>query len=347
MKTIKLAIIGFGKSAKRYHLPYIKHKRNLVIKYIYDIVDTQKEEVEDMYPDAVFTTDLNRILQDDEVQLVTLCTPPATHYELAKKCILADKNVIVEKPFCNTVKEAKELIALAKECQLLITPYQNRRFDSDYLTLKEVLHYRYVGKPVEIETHTDYYRPSNEIRKGSSLDGSFYALSIHSIDQMIALYGKPKAVYYDIRNIQNKNSTVDDYYDLHLFYEELKIIIKSSQVVALPYPKYIVHGTNGSYIKYDGDQQENDLKQGIQTNHPTFGIDTVDRFGNIKYRNSSGDWITKKIPTVVGNYGNFYESVYQSIVYQKAREVKEEDILLAVRILEEGLKIKEPTTVWL
>ena len=343
--TLKMAIIGFGKSANRYHLPYLSQRKNIQVKYIYNRRRHPERETAYQNMGIKFTTDLDEVLKDDEIQLITICTPADTHFDFAKQVLKSGKNVLVEKPFCKTVAETKQLLGLAKERDLIAMPYQNRRFDSDYLTLKKVLDRGYVGEPLEIESHMDKYRPDDQVHIGYKINGTFYGLGIHMLDQMLALFGKPESMAYDIRTIQNEASTLDDYYQMDLHYGKLKVTVKTNPLVAEPYPRFILHGTTGSYLKYDIDQQENDLKQGIMPDAPDFGEDTPDKFGHVKYHNKNGDWIEKQIPTVQGDYGRIYDTLYDSIMNGKPKLVSDEETLMDIEILEQGIKQPSPSVV--
>ena len=147
--ALTMAIIAFGKSANRYHIPYIK-ERDIKIKYIYNHRRHPEKEQGFYDADTIFTDKLDQVLNDSEVQLITICTPPATHFEYGKLVLEHGKNVLIEKPFVANQDEAKELFALAQSKKLLAMPYQNRRFDSDYLTLKKVIELGYVGKPLSL-----------------------------------------------------------------------------------------------------------------------------------------------------------------------------------------------------
>ncbi len=343
--SLKMAIIGFGKSANRYHLPYLKQRKNIEVKYIYNHRRHEDREAQYAGLGIRFTTDLNEVLNDDEVQLVTICTPADTHFDYAKQVLEHGKNVLVEKPFCKTVMETKQLLTLANQRHLIAMPYQNRRFDSDYLTLKEVLDRGYVGEPLEIESHMDKYRPDKAVHTGDKINGTFYGLGIHMLDQMVAIFGRPQAAAYDIRTIQNEESTLDDYYQVDLHYGKLKVTVKTNPLVAAPYPRFIVHGTNGSYLKYDIDQQENDLKLGIMPGDTHFGQDTPDKYGRVKYHNQNGDWIEKQIPSLQGDYGRIYDSLCDSILNGKEKLVSDAQTLLDISILESGIQQPTPSVV--
>lgn len=342
--SLKIAFIGFGKSANRYHLPYLNIRSDFELAKVY----TRKPVAESLrkpYEDngTVFTTNIDDILNDPQIDLVTICTPASTHYDLAKQVILANKSVIVEKPFVDTVEHAKELLALGKEKGVLVTPYQNRRFDGDYLAVKQVIDQGFLGDILEVESHIDYYRPNTVTATGTKEQGTFYGLGIHLMDRMVALFGRPDSVAYDIRNNEVADA-VDNYFDVDLHYgTRNKVKVKAEFVVASDYPRFIVHGTNGSFIKYGADQQENDLKAGIMPGTAGFGEDSPMYYGVANYHNSNGDWIKKQIKTPVGDYGAFYDSVYQTLIHDQPKLVTDEQAITDIELLEAGFKQPSPS----
>ncbi|TDT63265.1 oxidoreductase [Fonticella tunisiensis] len=338
---LKTGFIGFGKSTNRYHLPYVLKRENIEVKKIYN--RTRKEELENKYKDydIEFTNDLNSLLEDKEIKLVTICTPHSTHFEFAKLCLEHNKNVLIEKPFATTLEEAKELLNLAKDKGLIIMPYQNRRFDGDFLALKEVINKKYVGDIVEIESHFDYYRPESPTYNGKYYDGSFFGLGVHTVDQIVSIFGRPKKVYYDIRAIRNKNNP-DDYYHVELFYDSFKVILKTSHLVKSPYPKFILHGTKGSFIKYGIDKQEECLKAGIMPWDEGFGLDPEELYGKVTYVDENGQDKEITIKTPLGDYGRVYDNLYDAIINGKDKLVKDEEILTVIEILESGFKGENP-----
>ncbi|MGG5358730.1 MULTISPECIES: oxidoreductase [unclassified Enterococcus] len=341
--TLTIGFIGFGKSANRYHLPYINTRETIQVKKIFDLKINETAAAPYREKGVVFTTDIEEILTDADIELITICTPAHTHYELAKRVINAGKSVIVEKPFCDTVEHAKELFTLGKEKGVLVMPYQNRRFDGDYLAVKQVIEQGFLGDINEVETHIDYYRPGSITAEGEKENGSFYGLGIHTMDRMIALFGRPSKVAYDIRNNEIETA-VDNYFDVDLHYNHrLKVKVKTNHVVASSYPRFIVHGSNGSFIKYGEDQQENDLKAGIMPGSPGFGEDSVMYYGIAKYRNANGDWIEKQIKTPVGDYGRYYDSVYNTLKNGAEKLVSEEEALTNIQILEAGFNEPSPS----
>ena len=316
--TVKMGFIGFGKSANRYHLPYVMIRETLEVKTIFDLHVNEKAAAPFKEKGVNFTTDLNELLTDPEIELITICTPAHTHYDLAKQAILAGKSVIVEKPFCDTLEHAEELFALGQEKGVVVMPYQNRRFDGDYLAMKQVVEQGFLGEINEVETHIDYYRPGSITEQGPKENGSFYGLGIHLM--------------------------VDNYFDVDLHYgSKLKVKVKTNHSVASPYPRFIVHGSNGSFIKYGEDQQENDLKAGIMPDAPGFGEDSPMYYGEVTYRNGNGDWIKKQIKTPVGDYGRYYDAVYETLKNGAPQLITEEQALTNIEILEAGFLNPSPS----
>lgn len=341
--TVTMGFIGFGKSANRYHLPYITIRENLRVKKIFDLNINEALAAPYREKGVEFTTEIDELLTDSEIELVTICTPAHTHYELAKKVIQAGKSVIVEKPFCDTLEQAKELFELGKERGVLVMPYQNRRFDGDYLAVKQVVEQGFLGQLNEVETHIDYYRPGIITEPGVKENGSFYGLGIHLMDRMIALFGRPDKVAYDIRN-NEVESGVDNYFDVDLHYgHTFKVKVKTNHVVASSYPRFILHGENGSFVKYGEDQQENDLKAGIMPGSPGFGEDSVMYYGIARYKNANGDWIEKQIKTPVGDYGRYYDAVYETLKNGAEPLVSQEEALTNIQILEAGFHQSSPS----
>jgi predicted dehydrogenase len=339
---LKMGFIGFGKSANRYHIPYILNNSEIQIKTIFDLNINEELAIPLIEQGIKFTTDIYELLNDPEIELVTICTPPHTHYELAQKVILSGKSVIVEKPFVDSLSHAKDILTLAKQNNVIAVPYQNRRFDGDYLAAKSVIEQGYLGDIVEVESHIDYFRPNSAANVNKKENGNFYGLGIHLIDRMVALFGRPESVSYDIRNNEISNA-IDNYFDVDLHYSNLKVKVKSSHLVAIDYPRFIIHGTKGSFIKYGQDQQENDLKAGIMPSSEGFGEDSPRFYGEIKYQNSNGDWIEKQIKTPIGNYGSYYQSILDTIKNSKPTIVTEEQILTTMEILEKGFTGENPS----
>jgi predicted dehydrogenase len=340
---INCAFAGFGKSATRYHLPYVLQRRDTFqVKTIFDITRRPDIEKEEAYQGIRFTSDLNDILHDESITLVTLCTPPQTHYDLAKLCLEHGKNVIVEKPFTRTLAEAQSLFALATEKELTVTPYQNRRFDSCFLAVKKVIDSGVLGKVVEFESHFDYFRPDAPDAPADYTHGAFYGLGVHLVDQVVSLFGRPDVVHYDIRSVRNKKNP-DDTFELQLYYGQTKAIVKCSHLVMQPYPKFILHGEKGSFIKLNIDQQETWLKAGKLPGAPDFGQET--EYGVLKYIDDNGEAITEHVRTGNGDYGRVYDAVHATLYRGQPPYVPAADVMTTMEILHRAFEQPAPALI--
>lgn len=338
---LKLGFIGFGKSATRYHLPYLLNRKDkFFVKKIFTPDEINKDLIEQLELETTeFCKQLDELLCDEEIEMISICTPPVTHYELALKCLKAGKNILVEKPFCTTMTEANKIISFAKEQKLIAMPYQNRRFDSEVIAAKEILSSGKIGDVFEAEFHFDRYRPEDDRLPGSKYDGEFYGLGVHLLDKAIYLFGVPDKVFYDIKTLR-KPGNADDAFEMQLFYQDKKVILKVNQLIASEYPVLRLNGTLGSVIKYGMDKQEEYLKKGILPNHSSFGTDNEHKI-ELKYL-KDGEFVVEKITAPIGNYGKVYDNMYDAIKYHSTKLVSDEDIIANMQILANGVEKETP-----
>jgi predicted dehydrogenase len=329
---IHCAFIGFGKSATRYHLPYVlARKDKFNVKRIYDRRHNPAREQDAAYRDIAFTAQFDDILNDPDISLVTVCTHPDSHFDYARRCLEQGKNVLVEKPFTTTHEEAKTLFALAKAKGLLVTPFQNRRFDSCFLTMKQAIESGKLGKIVEVESHFDHFRPDVEFQPGCQSDGAFYGLGVHTLDQILSLFGRPQQVFYHLRHLRQPENP-DDTFEAQLIYGDMKAIVKTSHLVKTPYPKFLVHGTRGSFVRYQIDQQEACLKNGVMPDDPHF-VDH-EELARLEYVDEQGVNHIEHLASVKGDYGRVYDAIYATLINGAPNYVSEEQALTNLEILE-------------
>ncbi len=223
-----------------------------------------------------------------------------------------------------------------------MTPYQNRRFDSCFLAVKKVIDSGVLGKIVEFESHFDYFRPDAPDAPADYTHGAFYGLGVHLVDQVVSLFGRPDFVHYDIRSVRNKNNP-DDTFELQLYYGETKAMVKCSHLVMQPYPKFILHGEKGSFIKLNIDQQETCLKAGNLPGTPDFGQET--EYGVLKYIDDSGETITEHVDAGNGDYGRVYDAVYATICQGHAPYVPAADVMTTMEILHRAFEQPAPALI--
>ncbi len=335
---LTVGFIGNGKSANRYHIPFILQRSDKIkIKMIY--TRKHSRDVWDEIPDVIYTEDLQELLNDQEVQVIIISTPSQSHYELAKTVLNAGKNCVVEKPFTETLEEAKELYTLAKQKGVMIQCYQNRRFDSDFLTVQKVIESGKLGDLLELEMHFDYYRPyiPESVHEFSQINSYLYGHGCHTLDQVISYFGKPDSIHYDVRQLLGVGR-MNDYFDLDLYYGTLKVSVKSSYFRAKERPSFIIYGKKGMFVKEKKDKQEEHLKMFYMPGHEDFGVDLPHEYGTLTYYDDNNQYHEEKVVSVNGDYGRYYDALYETLINGKEKLVKDEETLLQLRILEEGIQ---------
>lgn len=336
MQKIKTALLSYGMSGKVFHAPFLTIHPGFELMGSWE---RSKKLIQADYPEVKSYPTIEDVLSDD-IELVVVNTPVGTHFEYAKKVLLAGKHALVEKAFTTTVAEAQELAALAKEKGLKLAVFQNRRWDSDFKTVQKVISDGVLGELVEAEFHFDRYNPNLSPKQhketANSGAGILKDLGPHLIDQALCLFGLPKAVFADIR-ITRAHSLVDDWIDILLFYPDFRVRLKASFFVRQANPAYTIQGKKGSFLKPRGDVQEDELKLGKKPNLDTWGTES-DANQGLLHTDINDAVFNAKIPTLQGNYYDFFDGVYQSILNDKTEPVTAQDGVHVMQIIEAAIE---------
>jgi predicted dehydrogenase len=337
MQPINTAILSFGMSGKVFHAPFLHVLKDF---NLYAVWERSKQAAKSTYPGIKSFQTLDDLMADNAIELVVVNTPNYTHYEYSKKALLAGKHVVVEKPFTVTVEEGGELIALAKKQDRILSVYQNRRYDSDYRTVRKIIKENWLGDIIEVEMHFDRYKEelSPKVHKETPGPGtgSLYDLGSHLIDQALQLFGMPESVFADIR-IVRPISKVDDYFEVLLYYPNLRVRLHSSYLVREPLPAYILHGSKGTFIKAKTDVQEATLQAGVMPNTSDWGKEPESENGFL-HTEKDGKVIKEIIPSLQGNYGDYYNGIYKAIRYNDPVPVSAEDGLNVIKVINAAYK---------
>jgi len=333
MKPINTALCSFGMSGWVFHAPFLKVHKGF---NLYAVWERTKKLAQQKYPEVKSYNTLEAMLEDDAIELVIVNTPNYTHFEFAKLALEAGKHVVVEKPFTVFTEQAKELMALAKKKDKKLSVYQNRRYDSDYKTIKKVIEEKWLGQIVEAEFHFDRYKEEVSPKLHKEIPGpgtgSLYDLGSHLIDQALQLFGEPKEIFADIA-IMRPVSKVDDYFELILYYPGFRVRLKSSYQVREALPGYILHGSKGSFIKAKTDVQEAMLQAEKIPGSKDWGLEPESERG-LLHTETDGKVIREYIASLQGNYGEYYDGIYEAIRNNKPLPVSPEDGLKVVKLIE-------------
>ncbi len=336
MQKIKTALFSYGMSGKVFHAPFISVHPGFELTGSWE---RSQKLIQNDYPNTKSYTSLDELLNDD-IDLVIVNTPVETHFEYAKKALLAGKHVLVEKAFTTTSAEAEELKKLAESKNLKLAVFQNRRWDSDFKTVRNIFLKNILGELVEAEFHYDRYNPDLSPKQhketANAGAGILKDLGPHIIDQALYLFGFPNALFADVRITRN-NSVVDDYFDILLYYETLRVRLKASFFVRELAPSYILHGKKGSFLKQRGDVQEDALKLGEKPNSKDWGKEPISKEGML-HTQTSVTVIQEHVSTLDGNYMDFYDALYDSILHDKPEPVTAEDGFKTMKIIEAAIE---------
>ncbi len=333
----KVGLIGFSIGGHVFHAPFIAENDRLELYKVTARKPEQQKMLSERYPQAIGVLSADEIIDDPDVDIVVVAASNDVHYSLAKAALEADKHVVVEKPFTNTTAEADELIALAKERNLLLSVHHNARFHSDFKTVQKVIASGRLGRVVNYEARFDRFR--NFLRPGAwreeNLPGSgiHYDLGAHLIDQALQLFGHPKWVFADLRVQRDGAKAIDDF-EIILSYPQLKISLKGQMLAKEPTPRFAVYGTNGSFVKRGVDPQEDLLRAGMKPKDvPNWGAETDEIYGTLSIVENGQD-IVERIPSETGSGQDFYRNLVVALDGEQDLIVRPEQARDVIRILE-------------
>ncbi|HEY9878799.1 MAG TPA: oxidoreductase [Leptolyngbyaceae cyanobacterium] len=333
MADIKVGLIGYGMAARVFHAPVIQAVPQLQLK---TIVERHRNESSKDYPEVEVVRDAAALLQDQAIDLVVITTPNVSHFELTQQFLLAGKHVVVEKPFTTTSNQAQELIDLAHQKNRVLSVHHNRRWDGDFLTIKQLLDSQLLGRLVEYESHYDrfrnYLKPNAWKETEGEGTGILFDLGSHLIDQAQVLFGLPEKITADLRVQRDVGEAIDNF-ELILHYDRLKVTLKGGMLVREPCPRFILHGTKGAFLKYDYDPQEVALKQGHTPSEPNWGEEPKENWGSL-ITEVSGLEVEGRVRTLAGCYPAYYQNIADAICGQAELEVKPEEARNTIRIIE-------------
>lgn len=310
--TIRVALLGRGMAGTIFHAPLIRAVPRLELAV------------------SAGSADAAAALASADIDLVVVATPNLTHFPLAAAALEAGKHVVVDKPFTLRAADAGELIALAAAKRKMLTVFHNRRWDGDFLTVRHLIESGRLGEVKLYEAHWDRFRPAlkpgwrEEPADGAGL---LWDLAPHLVDQALVLFGRPDAAGGDLA-AQRPGALVDDYFEIRLRYDTMRASLSASSLVAEARPRFAVHGTGGSFVKYGLDPQEGALKAGGPA--PGAGVTDPSLDGML----TDAEGRREAIPTLEGRYTDFYEGVADAIVGAAPPPVDPADAREGLKIIE-------------
>jgi len=310
--AIGVGLVGYGLAGAAFHAPLIEAEPRLRLRAV--VTTSRADQVHRDHPAARVVASADELLEDPQVELVVVAAPNAVHHQLAAAALRAGRHVVVDKPFVLTTAEADELIGLAQAEGRLLSVFQNRRWDSDFLTVKRCLEAGLLGEVSTYVSRFDRFRPApkggwrEEALAGS---GILYDLGSHLIDQALQLFGLPGTLMADV-GVQRPGVQADDYVHLVLGYGRLRVLLHAAMVVRAPGPRFEVHGDRGSFVKYGLDPQEEALRAGGRPGDPGWGSEPADHHGTLTTE-AAGLELSGRLASVPGRYQAFYAAMADAV----------------------------------
>ncbi len=310
------------------------------------IVQRKGDSAHEKYPDVRVVRNIDELLVDKSIQLVVIATPNASHFDFARQCLVAGRDVVVDKPFTNTSREAEALAQLARSEGRVLSVFQNRRWDGDFLTVRKLIDSGTLGRLALFESHYDRYRLArrpNQWRETTGPgSGVLFDIGPHLVDQALVLFGMPQAIAADVR-IEREDAVVDDAFDIMLRYPKLSVLLRATMLACTPGPRFVLNGTLGTYIKYGMDPQEDALKAGGQPGTPGWGEEDESRRGTLTLAGENGT-VRRPVRTEPGDYREFYANVRDAILLKAPLAVTAQHGAQVIRLLELA---RESSKKWL
>jgi predicted dehydrogenase len=319
MPNLRVGLIGFGLAGESFHAPIIRGVPGMELACILQRHGSRAHEA---YPDVRIARSLEDLLSDESIRLCVVATPNQSHLDLARRCLLAGRDVVVDKPFTTTVAEAVELVRLARQQKRLLTVYQNRRWDGDFQTVIKIVNSGALGRVVEYEARYERFRPNPPAAAGwrdhqEPGSGILFDLGPHLIDQALFLFGAPQFITASVFT-QRDWAKADDSFDICLQYPGVRATLRSRMLAYAPAAHFRLYGTNGSFVKYGMDPQEavlrggGELPQGTDWG-PHWGEEPERLWGTLAMADG-GSGIERKVKTERGDYRGFYANVRDAIL---------------------------------
>jgi len=331
---IRVGLIGFGMGSRVFHAPLLSSVEGLELGAV---MERSSNKAAERYPGIKIYRSVPEMLADTSLGLFVVATPNGTHYTLAKEILSAGRSVVVDKPMTLTSAEAAELIELARTHNVLLAPFQNRRWDGDFLTVRQLLHEGALGRLVSFESRFDRWRPApltERLWKESSEAGGGTLLDLgpHLADQALVLFGKPEAVSADVRREKSRPG-VNDAIDIRLRYPGLMVTLGANSLSLPAGPRFHLRGTQGGYLKFGVDPQEAALTKITRIDDAKWGQEKQTDWG-VLHVGIEGGTVSRPVPSLVGDYRLYYAGIRDALLGKSAPPVTGIDGWRVARLLE-------------
>jgi Predicted dehydrogenases and related proteins len=330
MNEIGVGLVGFGLGGRVFHAPFVRATEGMALRAV---VSSDPAKVHQHAPDVTVVPDIGALLARPDIDLIIVSSPDALHAEHAIQALGAGKHVLVDKPFATSLSDARLVAEAAHRTGRMLTVFQNRRWDADYLTLKRLIASGRLGRIVHFESHFDRWRPqAADVWKEAREGGSWFDLGPHLVDQAIHLFGLPEAVTADVATMR-AGAPAPDWFHVILHYPDHRAILHSSKLAAANALRFAVHGTGGSWIKHGLDTQEAAIAGGARPGDEGLGIDPEEGL----YTPAEDVARSETVANERGDYREFWRALASAVRGAGPNPVPPEQALAVMEVLHAGL----------
>ena len=331
---LNVALVGYGFVGKVFHAPLIANTPGL---RLHTVVSSDTRKVAADHPDVRVVAESEAAFADPDTDLVVIAAPNQVHAALASAALAQGKHVVVDKPFTVTLQQAQQVIADADRAGRIVSVFQNRRWDADFLTLRKLIAKGALGEVMEFHSHFDRYRPVVADRwreRDEPGSGLWYDLGPHLLDQALQLFGMPEAIFADIA-LQRVGARVADYFQVLLRYPKLRVVLHAGSLVPAPQLRFAVHGTRASYMKHGLDPQEEALRKGGIPGQAGWGMDPLP---GVLHTGTADGVEAETVQGIPGDYVHYYAAMRDAILQGGSAPVTPQQALQVMAMLEWALE---------
>jgi predicted dehydrogenase len=343
-KTIRVALLGYGLAGSVFHAPLVTATQGMKIAAIVTSNPERQQQAKKDFPNAVILNSADDVWQRaSEFDLVVLATPNKTHAPFAIKAMELGLHVVIDKPMATSVEEAKSVVEVSKKTKRLVTIFQNRRWDNDFLTVKKIVDENKLGPITRFESRMDRFRPQpkaqawRESADPNEAGGLLFDLGSHLIDQALVLFGQPKTVYAEM-DIRRPFAQVDDDTFIAITFENgVRAHLSASVVARIPGQRIRISGLHGTYEKWGADPEEDALRAGMRPDDPKWGKEPKEKWGRIAITKDDQE-IDQIVESVDGAWECYYTMVRDAITKGGPLPVNPQDVITAMQVIEAAKK---------
>jgi predicted dehydrogenase len=337
---IRVGLVGFGMAGRVFHAPLLASVDGLELAAV---VERSTNNAAERYPGITTYRLIEALLADTTLGLIVLATPSGAHFEQAKQILEAGKNLVVDKPMAATSAEIAQLIEIARARGVLLAPFHNRRWDSDFRTIQKLLPEGSLGRLVSFESNYDRWRPVPKAgawrEDPAQAGGTVLDLGTHLGDQVLALFGKPEGVSAEVKR-ERDGVGANDSFQIRLRYVGFTVNLGANCFSAQPRSRFHLRGTKGNFVKLGLDIQEAALQKIAHITDPAWGQEPSANWGTL-HVDVDGGMVVRPVAPIPGDYRLYYAGIRDALLGKAAAQVTALDAWRVAKVLEWAVESSE------